>query len=171
LLQSAALLASDTTFPCFSLRIVGGGPEMEALHQLASFLGLSSVTTFVGQVDYSSVPGELNRLTVAAFPSRANESFGCAVVEALACGVPVVASDVDGFTEVLGGGQFGVLVHRDDPRALAVALRELITSSKRRNTLSDNGRRMVTERYEWSSCLDKMLQVYEVVLRDYARAS
>jgi L-malate glycosyltransferase len=167
LIRAAALLASDTTFPRFSLRIVGGGPDLEALKQLAASVGLSSVTTFVGQVDYLSVPDEFNRFTVAAFPSRASESFGCAAVEALACGIPVVASDVGGFNEVLSGGQFGVLVPRDDPRALGEALRDLVRSPEKRRALSENGRTMVADRYEWANCLDKMLHVYEVVVRDY----
>jgi L-malate glycosyltransferase len=166
LIRAAALLTSDRSFPQFSLRIVGGGPDMEALQQLAASLGISAATTFVGQVDYSKVPAEFNKLTVATFPSRASESFGCAAVEALACGVPIVASDADGFNEVLSGGRFGVLVPRDDPRALAEALRDLIMSPERRKTLSANGRRMVIERYEWSSCVDKMLDTYEVVMRE-----
>ena len=63
------------------------------------------------------MPDEFNRFTVAAFPSREDsESFGCAAIEAMACGVPVVASAVDGFREVLSGGEFGVLVPRDDPQ-------------------------------------------------------
>jgi L-malate glycosyltransferase len=168
LIRAAALLASDTTFPRFSLRIVGGGPDLEALQQLTASVGLSSVTTFVGQVDYSSVPGELNRFTVAAFPSRASESFGCAAVEALACGVPVVASNVDGFNEVLSEGKFGVLVPRDDPRPLAEALRDLILHPDKRRALSEEGRKAVAERYEWSNCVDNMLGVYQVVMSDYA---
>lgn len=168
LIRAAALLASDTTFPRFSLRIVGGGPDMEALQQLTASRGLSSVTTFVGQVDYSSVPSEMNRFTVAAFPSRASESFGCAAVEALACGVPVVASDVDGFNEVLSGGKLGVLVPREDPRALAQALRDLILNPEKRRALSEEGRKAVAERYEWVKCVDNMLNTYEVVMRDFA---
>ena len=163
LIQATALLASDKTCPYFSVRIVGDGPDMEALQQLAASVGMSSATTFVGPVDYLSVPDEFNRFTVAAFPSR-EESFGCAAVEALACGVPVVASDVDGYNEVLSGGQFGVLVPRNDPRALAEALRELIISPEKRRALSEKGRKMVADQYEWANCVDNMLQVYDVVV-------
>ena len=121
-------------------------------------------------MDYSTVPGEFNRFSVAAFPSRASESFGCAAVEALACGVPVVASDVDGFNEVLSDGKFGVLVPRDDPRALADALRDLILNPEKRRALSEEGRKAVAERYESVKCVDNMLNdpTREVVMRDFA---
>jgi glycosyltransferase involved in cell wall biosynthesis len=165
LIRAAALLASDATFPRFSVRIVGGGPDMRKLQQLADSLGLSSRTTFAGPVDYASVPDEFNRFTVAAFPSR-EESFGCAVIEAMACGVPVVASAVYGFREVLSGGEFGVLVPHDDPQALAAALRALVLDADRRRALSEKGRKAVTAHYEWADSVDRMLGVYDLLTRD-----
>jgi glycosyltransferase involved in cell wall biosynthesis len=166
LLQATALLREDPSLPAFSLRIVGGGPDRDALETLMRDLAIDDITTFVGPVPYADVPRELSRLTIAAFPSREDsESFGCAAVEAMACGVPVVASNVDGFREVLDGGKFGVLVRRDDPQALASALRALLLNPERRRDLAEHGRESVVRRFEWSTCLDQMIATYSVAMR------
>lgn len=160
LIKAAALLHADPRIPPFALRIVGGGPDRQALEDLARQLGLSEITTFVGQVSHADVPRELAHLTVAAFPSR-QESFGCAAVEALACAVPVVASNVDGFNEVLAGGEFGLLVDPDDPRGLADALGTLVISPDRRRQFAQLGRDMVIARYDWQACVDLMLGTFD----------
>jgi glycosyltransferase involved in cell wall biosynthesis len=169
LLQATALLRADPTVPPFSLRIVGGGPDREALEKLMHTLAIGDITTFVGPVPYANVPRELCQLTIAAFPSREDsESFGCAAIEAMACGVPVVASDVDGFREVLDGGAFGVLVRRDDPQALALALRAMMLDPDRRRVLAAQGREAVARRFEWSACLDQMIAAYAEASRSSA---
>jgi len=103
----------------FELRIAGDGPERAALEAMTRQLRLEDHVRFCG---WAGDPLTfLNEVDLFVVPSR-QESFGLVVIEALAAGVPVVASDTDGPVEVLRGGQFGALVPRESITALAQAL-------------------------------------------------
>lgn len=100
------------------LVIGGDGPERERLEQRITALGLGGRVTLLGRVD----PLEhYRKARVIAVPSR-TEAFGLVVAEALAHGLPVVATDCDGPHEILGGGRWGRLVPIGDPEAMALAL-------------------------------------------------
>jgi len=105
------------------LRVVvaGDGPERTALESLAASLGLRDVVRFVGQQDREAVVGLFQRARVAVVPSRA-EPFGLVVVEAMAAGARVVASDVGGIPEIAAETGGALLVPPDDPEALARAI-------------------------------------------------
>ncbi|WP_237152770.1 glycosyltransferase [Oryzibacter oryziterrae] len=105
--------------PDVRLLIGGEGPERDKLEKLIAELGLQDRVTLAGQVDG---PGAIyDKVRVAAVPSR-TEAFGMTAVEALAHGLPVVASDCDGPAEILGDGRFGLVVPVDDPVSLASGL-------------------------------------------------
>ena len=95
-------------------------------------------------------------------PSRA-EAFGVAALEAQACGLPVVASNVGGLPEVVRDGETGLLVPPEAPQALAAALMTLIQDPQLRADMGRNGREWVLERYEWRHNVDEMLGIYERV--------
>ena len=90
-----------------TLLIVGGGPERGAYERLAQHCGVSDRTTFVGNVPHDEVPSYLRKIDVYVALSR-YESFGVAVIEASACGCPVVVSDVGGLPEVVHDGDNGI---------------------------------------------------------------
>lgn len=99
--------------------ILGEGPEREALERLIAGLGLEDVVTLAGwQEDTGAY---LNQADLCLMPSKW-EGFGLAAVEALSAGLPVVASDVAGLREVLGGASAARLVPAEDPGALAAAI-------------------------------------------------
>ena len=104
------------------LRIAGDGPEKPALQSLASELGLDHAVDFTGWVDPAVY---LPTLDLFVLPSRV-EPFGLVVAEAMAAGVPVVASRIDGPAEILAGGTFGRLVAPQDAAALADAIASAI---------------------------------------------
>ena len=106
----------------FQLKIAGDGPERGALEALRDNLNLTQHVEFCG---WAANPLEfLSGLDLFVVPSRA-ESFGLVVVEAMAAGVPVVASDTEGPKEVLKAGQFGTLFKSEDVAALANAMRSV----------------------------------------------
>jgi len=94
----------------------------------------------VGAVPRSRMPGFWNSVTVAVVPSL-YEPFGLVALEALSCGVPVVASAVGGLKEIVVDGESGVLVPPGDPVALAQALLALLTDERRRLRLAEGARR------------------------------
>jgi phosphatidylinositol alpha-mannosyltransferase len=95
-------------------------------------------------------------------PNTHGESFGIVLVEAMATGTPVVASDLEAFRLVLQDGAAGVLVPIGDAGALAAALAALLTDTSRRAALAQAGRRAV-QAYDWESVTTRIVEVYETV--------
>jgi glycosyltransferase involved in cell wall biosynthesis len=152
------------------LRIVGDGPQKRELQRLSEKVGIADVTSFVGAVPHHRVPAELHQLDVYVAVSRLDsESFGVAIVEASACGIPVIVSDVGGLPEVVEHGTTGLVVTHDSPSRLADALATLVANEDMRSEFGRNGRRLVNERYEWSACVDRMLEVYDRLRPNHQR--
>jgi glycosyltransferase involved in cell wall biosynthesis len=126
--------------PDAKLEIFGDGPEHAALARLAEELGVSDATTFHGYVERVRGAGRMN---VLAVPS-AKEAFGMAALEAMADGLPVVATRVGGLPEVVVHGKTGILVPLEDPRAMADALLDLLRDSARAKQLGEAGRERAT---------------------------
>ena len=95
-------------------------------------------------------------------PNTHGESFGIVLIESMATGTPVVASDLEAFRRVLEDGASGVLVPVGDPASLAVALAELLRDPDRRALLAEAGRRTV-QQYDWSTVTARIVEVYETV--------
>ena len=95
-------------------------------------------------------------------PNTHGESFGIVLIEAMATGTPVVASDLEAFRRVLEDGAAGVLVPVGDPASLATALADLLGDPTRRKVLAEAGRRTV-EQYDWSTVTARIVEVYETV--------
>ena len=105
----------------------------------------------------------LRSVDVYCAPNLLGESFGVVLIEALAAGAPIVASDLDAFARVLEDGAAGVLVRRGDPAALADAPVRLLADPARRAELSAGGAR-VAAAYDWDVLARRILAVYETVL-------
>jgi L-malate glycosyltransferase len=147
------------------LLIVGGGPDRGKLQALAEELGLADCSEFIGPVPHSAVPDWLNRLDVYVAASRLDsESFGVAPLEASACAVPVVVSDVGGLPEVVRSGTTGIIVERENVIATAGAILRLVENKALRRKMGEAGRRHVLEHYQWSSNIESMEAVYHDVL-------
>jgi len=161
LLRAFAALVIDAEVralaPDCRLLVVGDGPQRAALEALAIELGIAPRTEFAGAVAHADVPAWLNRLHIYAAPSRLDsESFGVAVIEASACALPVVVSDVGGLPEVVRDGETGLIVPRDDVPALQAALKRLAVDPALRERLGRAGRQHVEREYEWGRCVDVM---------------
>ena len=165
LLRAFAGLCADAevhaAHPECRLLIVGDGPQRDELQQLAAQLGIAECTQFVGAVAHAEVPHWLHRLDIYAAPSRLDsESFGVAVIEAGACGLPVVVSDAGGLPEVVVAGETGLVVPRDDVPALQAALKRLVLDAGLRARLGAAGRAHVERHYGWGHCVDLMERCY-----------
>ena len=154
----SAELVRALPVPC-RLLIVGDGPQRMELEALANELGVAGRVFFSGAVAHPEVPDWLNRLDVYAAPSR-SESFGVAVIEAGACGVPVVVSDVGGLPEVVLDGETGLVVQRESVSALQAALARLVLDPALRTRLGARGREHVSLVYDWPRCVDAMEAAY-----------
>lgn len=140
------------------LRIVGGGPLEAELRGLAAELGVGSRVEFVGAVE-DTAP-EYRRLDVFVLSSR-TEQMPIALLEAMASGRAVVATDVGDVREILPAEQHDLVVPRGDPTALARAMDAALGEAELLQRLGASNRARVAERYELRACLDRFVAVYD----------
>lgn len=141
----------------WELRIAGDGPEREALTRLAAELGVAERVRLVGFVE--DVPGFLQDLDIFALTSD-SEQHPNGLTEAMACGLPCVATRVGGVPELLDGGQCGRIVEPRDQAGVAEAIRELAQSPPLRQHLGEAAWRRAAERYSMTTMLDAYEALY-----------
>lgn len=148
LLRAFAMVKHDTSNA--QLWIVGDGPLRAGLETQARSLGVSESTRFFG--NRPDVVSLLGHVDVFAFSTTRNEGFGIVLIEAMAAGVPVVASDVAACREVLADGEAGLLVPPSDATAMASTLRRLLDSSELREHLAQKASQHVRSEYSIKIC-------------------
>ncbi|WP_055534884.1 glycosyltransferase family 4 protein, partial [Streptomyces graminilatus] len=146
--------------PATRLLVAGRGDEEEALEGLPQ--ELRSRVEFLGMVSDEDKARLLRSVDVYIAPNTGGESFGIILVEALSAGAPVLASDLDAFTQVLDQGAAGELFTNEDADALAEAAVRLLGDPARRAELRERGSAHV-RRFDWSTVGADILSVYETV--------
>ena len=162
LIRSFAEICRRHPWADLKLLIVGNGSQRSELESLVEREGLSGRTFFAGQVPHQKVAEYLRRLSVYVAVS-ASESFGVAVLEASACGIPVVVSRVGGLVEVVRDGETGLIVPPDNLQATTTAIEKLVMDPTLRSTMGAAGRRWVADQYNWERSVEIMLDVYRSV--------
>lgn len=148
------------------LLIVGDGPQRAEYEELTKALGIDSVTTFTGRVPNNEVPTYINQMDVFAVPSTEDsESFGVAAVEAMACGVPPVVSNVGGLPEVVIEGHTGFVVPKENPEKLAESMSILLLDREKRMKMGMSGIDHVKAHYNWTDNAEGMLMLYDKTLK------
>ncbi|MFT7625376.1 MAG: glycosyltransferase involved in cell wall biosynthesis, partial [Myxococcota bacterium] len=146
------------------LRLVGDGPDLEDLHSLARALGVNQRVDFVGRVPHAMVPRELSQIDVYCALSR-EESFGVAIVEAMAGGRPVIVSDAPGPNEITENGAVGRVVPRGSHLEAAEAMLHLVQRPDEWERLSELGVAHARQHYEWHTNVEQQLEVYRQLVR------
>jgi phosphatidyl-myo-inositol alpha-mannosyltransferase len=146
----------------FRLILVGDGRLRPLLTRLAHER-IPGRVAFEGQVPHASLPQYYATADVFCSPARGSESFGLVLLEAMALGVPVVASDIPGYRAVLTNGSEGLLVPPRDPAALARALGLLLGDPALRARLGSAGARTAAG-YGWGRVAEELERIYLSVL-------
>jgi glycosyltransferase involved in cell wall biosynthesis len=146
------------------LAIAGDGSLRKSLELLAEDLNVTDKVSFLGQVAHSQVPQLLNTFSVFCALSL-SESFGVAILEASACQVPVVVTNIGGLPEVVRDSLTGFIVPAKDAQAAANAVGKLIDQHSLRREFGEAGRKFVLENFEWSQNAERLENVYESLLR------
>ena len=131
---------------------------VEKLEVVPIALGVAGNVRFAGAVPHGDVPAVYAEMDVAVFLSR-EESFGVSAVEAMSCSVPVIASDADGFREILDGGE-GIIVPRENAEAAAKAMAGLAMDGEARLSYAKAGREKVEKCYRWLDNVAAMIGEY-----------
>jgi phosphatidylinositol alpha-mannosyltransferase len=148
--------------PAARLVIVGDGPERSALAAHAASLEVDAL--FTGQVDDHDLPGYLQASDLVCAPALGGESFGIVLLEAMACGKPVVASRIEGYDTVLGGADCAFLVEPGNAHALADAIASVLCDDDLRRTLAARAARAV-QQFDWSTIAARLEAIYLRLVR------
>ena len=143
------------------LLIIGDGSLRSGLERRAKEAGVDGLVWFAGSRD--DVPELMRRLDLFVLPSKA-EGISNTIMEAMASGVPVVATDVGGNAELVVPGETGVLVPPEDPAAMAEAIAPYLTDPDRRRHEAEAARRRAERVFSLPAMVDKYVQVYDRVL-------
>lgn len=163
-LRAASSIAEE--FRDVRFMVAGEGELRGELMALASSLGIASRVNFIGRCD--DVPALLAASEVCVLTST-NEGFSNSILEYMAAGRPVVATDAGGASEAVVEGKTGFLVPSDDDRALADKLAQLLNDPDLARSLGDNGRKRVIENFSAEMQLAMTVGLYERLLSEKGR--
>ena len=157
--------------------IIGGEPnpdselergELERLNQLRADLNMGDLVTFLGARDQDTLVYYYSAADMVVMPSH-YESFGMVALEAMACGTPVIGSDVGGLSFSIEDGFNGYLIPGQNPDALADKIALLLRHPALRDHLGEQAIRWA-KGYAWTQVADEILDVYQMVQADFAPA-
>jgi phosphatidylinositol alpha-1,6-mannosyltransferase len=155
------------------LTLAGAGPDRGHLEEMARALGVAERITFAGVLPYERLPelhAQADVFVLASGPRTTwQEQFGFAIVEAMACGLPVLAGDSGSLDEVVGDPAQLVVPHY--PERLAAALAALASDPARRARLGAENRAGAERRYDRRAIAKRILAFYEAALADAPRAA
>lgn len=156
------LVRAMADLPDAQLVLAGDGPDRAQLERLAVQLGVRDRIRFLGFVGHDAVPKLFRSADVFVMPSR-YEELGTAIIEAMACGLPVVASRTGGIPDLVEDGHTGLLTPPGDPVALAEALGRVLSDVDLAVALGCAARERSTA-YRWPALANRVLQTYREVV-------
>jgi len=165
----AALPAILARAPDVRYAVAGTGPDRERLEKLANKLGLGDRVRFLGGVSDRELPALYNLASVYVGASRRAErlgveGFGIALVEASACGRPVVAGNSGGIPDAVRDGETGFLVPPEEPAAFADAICRLLADPAAAQRMGQNGRRAVETYFNWDRVVRDLREIESQVV-------
>lgn len=164
-----AFLRLKPAYPQARLQVVGpfSAKESDDYQKIAQARHVTDID-FVGYVPPEKLPTFYQQADIFCAPSIGFESFGIVLLEAMAAGLPIVASDIAGYRTVVTDGQEGWLTPPGDPEALAQSLARLLDQPWLRQTMGQQGR-LTASRYSWDRLADEILEVYRETIEFKAR--
>ena len=145
-----------------TLLIIGDGNLRKKLEKLAEAIGAKRVI-FLGEKQYRDLPQYFKLADVFIRPSR-SEGMGNAFIEAMAAGIPVIATPVGGIPDFLEHKVTGFFCEKDNPMSIARAINEILGDNELRRMIVKNAKALVEERYDWEKISGEMNEVYHLKL-------
>ncbi|MDO8594576.1 MAG: glycosyltransferase family 4 protein [bacterium] len=141
------------------LLILGSGALESDLKLKTSNLQLAGRVTFLGYMAHTELPHYLHLSNIFVRASR-SEGMGSSFIEAMAAGLPVVATRVGGIPDFLMDGETGLFCEVRNPKSIAEKVQLLLSNDELRNRITANASKMVRERYEWDGVVEQMKKVF-----------
>lgn len=165
IIEAAKILKGRIKNQKLKFLLIGAGSQTENYKRQIRSEGLEDIVELTGRIKFSEVPHYHNLLDIFLNVSiDDSESFGVAVVEAMACETPVIVSDVGGLMEVIDKGKYGIVVKKENAEELANAIEKLINDPHLREDMGKKGRAHVLKTYDFNVSLQQMLDAYNSVL-------
>lgn len=162
LLKSMKIVIKE--LPDTVLLVVGDGPDRRNLESAANAMGINGCVRWLGQRDPDEVVELYSIMDVVAVPSLF-EGFGLAAVEAMAAGVPVVSSKVDGLSEIIKHKETGYLIPVGDYHELAKAVIQVLSNSEKSKEMGNKGRERVQELFSMEHYINSVISAYQCFSR------
>lgn len=141
------------------LRIIGNGPDKQQLIKLAEALKIKEKIEFEGFVPHNKMPKYYQQCDIFCFPTL-GEPFGKSIIEAMACGKPVIASNIGGPAEIIKNGETGILVPPAQPKILAEKILKLLKDKKTAKKMGEKGRKTIMQDFSWEKIAEKYHKLY-----------
>ncbi len=160
IIEAAELIIKKHPERKFKFYLVGPGNNLDQYQKIIEQKCLDDNFVITGRISFSDVHNYHNLLDIFLNVSiDDSESFGVAVVEAMACEKPVIVSDAKGLVEVVGNGEFAKIVPKKNSNEIAKAIDEILLSPSY-NELGKNARQHVLKNYDWKNNLQWMIEIY-----------
>lgn len=166
LLKAFSQILADNKDANIELRIAGEGSQRESLIKLAEELHIKENVKFYGFLNQKEIVLFLQELDIAIYPSL-SESFGVAAVEAQACGIPVIASDVDGFKESTVPGETSLLFENGNTVDLKNKILSLYKDENKRESMKLKGLEYVRKNFDIESNFSFVFKYYCKIIDEY----
>jgi glycosyltransferase involved in cell wall biosynthesis len=145
------------------LLLIGSGPLLSRIQNLTRAFGLQDNIVFRGPLSHEELPNIMNRASLFVLPSLM-EGMPYVLLETMACGVPVVGSNIPGINEIVKPGVNGLLVPPQDPRTLASAILSLLDDEMLRRSMGQKAREAMVENFDWNSVVSMTEKAYDNTL-------
>jgi len=156
------LISALNWVPLVKLLLLGDGPQKAELQAQAKSQGVEHRVVFWGTVDHEKIPEFLAAADIFCRPS-ASEGLGTAFLEAMAAGLPVIATPVGGIVDFISDYETGILTEPQNPRMLAAKIEQLVEKEDLRQRLAAAGRRLVCVHYSQEIIAGKMRSIFQRV--------
>lgn len=167
-LRALGALAREAPNAQWTLTVAGDGPKRAEFEALAKAEGIDGRVRFLGFLERQQVRAEYDRADAFVFPSRF-EGMPNVVLEAMACGLPIIGTRIAGTEQLVEPGRNGELLPVDDIPALTAALHRIVTDRARRLSMGDESRRLVLEKWTWAARATELATVAARILEERAR--
>ena len=159
LIQAFSILNTKYKMQNTKLMIVGDGPLLASLNFEVKSLRMEDSVNFIGKISNEMIPQYLAQADVFVRPSL-SEGLGTAFLEAMAAGLPVIATPVGGISDFLKDGETGLFCRVGDPEDIAAKISKVLSDGVLKSRLILNGRKLVEEKYTWDKISDKFRELY-----------
>jgi glycosyltransferase involved in cell wall biosynthesis len=158
-----AMKQVHTKIPDARLIIVGDGEEREMLESLSLQLGIQNYVQFIGEIPHEKVQTYMQQAEVFVLPSL-SEGLPNVIIEAMACGLPIVVSRVGGIPEIITNDTNGYLVEAKDTESIAKYIIVLLEDEKLRKKISDTNKQLV-KKYTWENVIVELERLYHLSIK------